>query len=462
MNNNGTVLVIDDEQAILQVMTGNLKQNGLSVVTADSAMEGLKLINREIFDTIIVDYQMPQMNGLEFLDKLKELEIEIPVIMVTAYGTIEMAVEAMKKGAVNYLTKPINYEEMELIVKNAIDKQKLLKEVTTLRQEISDRYGLQNFIGKNEEIMEILDKVLNIAETDATVLIQGETGTGKELIARAIQLNSLRKHKPFVKLNCATIPDNLLESELFGHEKGAFTNAHKQHIGKFELANTGTIYLDEVGDISLAVQSKLLRVLQEGEFDRVGGNRTLHVNARVVATTNRNLEEAVKNKEFRSDLYYRLNVIPIYLPPLRERKDDIPLLVRHFVKLYSIKNRKKIKAVSKSAMNILVNYPWPGNIRELENALERAVILEKEDDITDKYFHEKHDINIDETINLDGDLNFKKMKNRIIEGFEKEYISKLLKKYNGNISKASVKAQLNYKNFFEKMKRYEIKKQHFE
>ncbi len=462
MNNNGTVLVIDDEQAILQVMAGNLKQKDFSVVTAESALKGLKLLNNQIFDTVIIDYQMPQMSGLEFLDKLKELEIEVPVIMVTAYGTIEMAVEAMKKGAINYLTKPINYEEMAIMVKNAVDKQKLQKEVITLRQEVSDRYGLQNFIGKNDEIIELLEKALDIAETDATVLIQGETGTGKELFARAVHLNSFRKHKPFVKLNCAALPENLLESELFGHEKGAFTNAVKQHIGKFEQSHTGTIYLDEVGDISLTTQAKLLRVLQEGEFDRVGGNRTLRVDTRVIATTNKNLEEAVKGKEFRSDLFYRLNVVPIFLPPLRERKDDIPLLVEHFIKLYSIKNRKEVKKVSKNAMNILINYPWPGNIRELENTIERAVILEKEDLITDRYFHVKNNIDIEETIHLDGDLNFKKMKNRVIEGFEKDYISKLLKKFNGNISRASAKAELNYKNFFEKMKRYEIKRQNFE
>lgn len=462
MNNNGSVLVIDDEQAILKVMSGNLKQKGFSVVAADSAIEGLKLINQQIFDTVIIDYQMPQMNGLEFLDKLKEFEIDVPVVMVTAYGTIETAVDAMKKGAINYLTKPINYEEMWITVKNAVDKQKLQREVTTLRKEIGDKFGLQNFVGKNEKIMQVLEKVLQIAETNATVLIQGETGTGKELIARAIHLNSLRKHNPFIKLNCAAIPENLLESELFGHEKGSFTNAVKQHIGKFEQAHSGTIYLDEVGDISLAVQSKLLRVLQEGEFDRVGGSRTLQVDTRVIATTNKNLEEAVEKKEFRNDLFYRLNVLPVWLPPLRERKDDIPLLAEHFVKLYSIKNKKVVKPISKNVMDALVNYPWPGNIRELENIMERAVIMEKGEKIAEADLPAKYNLNLDETINLDGDLNFKKMKNRLIEHFEREYISKLLRKYNGNISKASAKAELNYKNFFEKMKRYEIKKQNFE
>lgn len=462
MNNNGSVLVIDDEQAILKVMSGNLKQKGFSVVAADSAIEGMKLINKQIFDTVIIDYQMPQMNGLEFLDKLKEFEIDVPVVMVTAYGTIETAVDAMKKGAINYLTKPINYEEMWITVKNAVDKQKLQREVTTLRKEIGDKYGLQNFVGKNEKIMQVLEKVLQIAKTDATVLIQGETGTGKELIARAIHLNSLRKHNPFIKLNCAAIPENLLESELFGHEKGAFTNAVKQHIGKFEQAHSGTIYLDEVGDISLVVQSKLLRVLQEGEFDRVGGSRTLQVDTRVIATTNKNLEEVVERKEFRNDLFYRLNVLPVWLPPLRERKDDIPLLAEHFVKLYSIKNKKEVKPISKNVMDALINYPWPGNIRELENIMERAVIMEKGEKIAEADLPVKYNLNLDETINLDGDLNFKKMKNRLIEHFEREYISKLLKKYNGNISKASAKAELNYKNFFEKMKRYEIKKKNFE
>lgn len=463
MNKKGSILVIDDEQPILKVMSGVLRQKGFAPVTASSAIEGLKLINNNDFNAVIVDYQMPQMNGLEFLDKLKELEADLPVIMVTAHGSIEMAVEAMKKGAINYLSKPINFEEMGIIVKNAVDKQKLQMEVKFLRKEVGEKFGSKDFVGKSKTIIEILDKVQFIAESDATILVQGETGTGKEMIARAIHCNSLRKQKPFIKLNCAAIPENLLESELFGHEKGSFTGAIKQHIGKFEQAHTGTIFLDEIGEISLAMQTKLLRVLQEGEFDRVGGNKTLQTDVRVIATTNKNLEEAIKNKEFRKDLYYRLNVIPLFIPPLRERRDDIPLLAEHFLKRYSIKNRKEVKPISERAMNSLINYSWPGNIRELENVIERALILERGDTISETTLslNNNSSFSLDDVINIDGDINFKKMKNRVIETFEREYITKLLTKSKGNISKASTKAGLNYKNFFEKMKRYEIDRKSF-
>lgn len=291
---------------------------------------------------------MPNLNGLELMAKMKGLGIEVPVVVVTAHGTIEQAVQAMKMGAVNYLTKPVNYDELALVVKNAVQQQDLRQEVKRLRREVSSRYGFENIIGKNEEMQTIFDLIVDVAETDATVMIRGDTGTGKELIARALHFNSLRKNEEFVRISCAALTEILLESELFGHEKGAFTGALKTRIGRFEQADGGTLFFDEIGDIPLSTQSKLLRVLQEKEFERVGGNKTIKTDVRIISATNRDLEKAVASGEFREDLFYRLNVLPIELPPLRERIDDIPLLAFHFLKLYSERFNKNVKDISQN------------------------------------------------------------------------------------------------------------------
>ncbi len=383
-----TILIIDDEKAILKVMEMNLQREEYVVFTADNGKDGLRILQEKDIDVILLDHQMPDINGIELLKIIKNRYKDLPVIMITAYGTIEMAVDAMKLGAFHYLTKPINYDEMFILIKNAVEQKKLLNRVEMLTQEVRKFYGLENIITNNQRMKDILEMIPGVADTEATILIMGETGTGKELIARAIHYNSKRAKGPFVKVNCTALSETILESELFGHEKGAFTGAYKMRKGRFETADGGSIFLDEMGDIPISMQLKLLRVLQEMEFERVGGSETIKVDVRVITATNRDLEDAVKKNSFREDLYYRINIIPIKIPPLRERKDDIPLLVNHFIEKFNRKNKKNIKEPSAELMSMLMEYDWPGNIRELENAIERIVILEKGELLTARYFTE--------------------------------------------------------------------------
>ena len=383
-----TILIIDDEKAILKVMEMNLQREEYVVFTADNGKDGLRILQEKDVDVILLDHQMPDINGIELLKIIKNRYKDLPVIMITAYGTIEMAVDAMKLGAFHYLTKPINYDEMFILIKNAVEQKKLLNRVEMLTQEVRKFYGLENIITNNQRMKDILEMIPGVADTEATILIMSETGTGKELIARAIHYNSKRAKGPFVKVNCTALSETILESELFGHEKGAFTGAYKMRKGRFETADGGSIFLDEMGDIPISMQLKLLRVLQEMEFERVGGSETIKVDVRVITATNRDLEDAVKKGTFREDLYYRINIIPIKIPPLRERRDDIPLLVNHFIEKFNRKNKKNIKEPSAELMSMLMEYDWPGNIRELENAIERIVILEKGELLTARYFTE--------------------------------------------------------------------------
>jgi DNA-binding NtrC family response regulator len=381
-----TILIIDDDRAILKVMQMNLEQEGFTVFTADNGKDSLRILQEKYIDVVLLDHQMPDTSGLELLKIIKGKYTDLPVIMVTAYGTIEMAVGAMKSGAFHYLAKPINYDEMFLLLKNAMEQRRLLNKVEMLTQEVKKIYCLENIITNNQKMTEILETALNVADTEATILIMGETGTGKELIAKAIHYNSRRSKGPFVKVNCTALSEALLESELFGHEKGAYTGAYKMRKGRFELADGGSIFLDEMGDIPVSMQLKLLRVLQEMEFERVGGGETLKVDVRVIAATNKDLEGAMKIGVFREDLYYRINVITIKIPPLRERKDDIPLLVNYFIDKFNKKNNKNIREASPELLDLLTEYHWPGNIRELENTIERAVILEKANILTPAHF----------------------------------------------------------------------------
>ncbi len=464
----GSLLIIDDEPDIRLVMSANLKKEGYEVETAEDGAVALQKLESRDFDAIIVDHQMPRLTGMEFLDRLRNGQRggwdrnEIPVIVVTAYGTIEMAVKAMKDGAYSYLTKPIQYEELSMQVKNAVERRKLSREVETLRHAVEERYQLGNILGKNPHMQEIFHLVRTVAETDATVLIHGESGTGKELIARAIHYNSRRKDRPFVTVSCSALPETLLESELFGHEKGAFTGAIRQRIGRFEMADGGTVFLDEIGEMSMPVQIKLLRVLQEREFERVGGNQPVKVDVRVIAATHKDLNRAMNERLFREDLFYRLNVVPIKLPPLRDRLDDVALLAVHFLNKYSEKNHKRIDRISTEGLSSLMHYSYPGNVRELENIIERAVIMEKGDTLTKidlkragggKYVIQPPMGNDIET--------FRKTKTEVVERFEKEYFTRLLRMYNGNMSRASRHAGINIKNFHEKMARYGLKKEEF-
>ncbi|NOY54145.1 MAG: sigma-54-dependent Fis family transcriptional regulator [Deltaproteobacteria bacterium] len=386
MPEQSTILVVDDEPAILEVMRLNLATQGYRVETAPSGREGLDVLVQTTCDAVIVDYKMPEMTGIEFLEQTRGKYPDLPVIMVTAFGSIEMAVEAMKKGAFNYLTKPLNYEEMFLLLKQAVEKKHLVEDVRGLRKEVKKQYRFERIITNNKKMLDLLGVVDNVAGTDATVMIRGETGTGKELIARAIHYNSPRSEKVFVKINCTALPDTLLETELFGHVRGAFTGAHRDRRGRFEQADGGTLFLDEIGDISMSMQAKLLRVLQEMEFERLGSNETVRIDVRVVASTNVDMEEAIRKGRFREDLYFRLNVVPIVIPPLRERKDDIYLLANTFLERFNEKHKKAIQVIPSELLTRFLQYDWPGNVRELENNIERGVVLSRGDILDVQHF----------------------------------------------------------------------------
>jgi DNA-binding NtrC family response regulator len=447
-------------------MSANLRKEGYEVETAEDGIEALKKLEGRDFDTIIVDHQMPRLTGMEFLGRFLGGRHsgrggpDVPVIIVTAYGTIEMAVQAMKIGAYSYLTKPIQYEDLSLQVKNAVERRRLSQEIENLRHEVEERYQFGNILGRNPQMLEIFQLIRTVAETDATVLIQGESGTGKELVARAIHYNSRRRDRPFVVVSCSALSETLLESELFGHEKGSFTGAVRQRIGRFEMADGGTVFLDEVGEIAMPVQMKLLRVLQEREIERVGGNQSVKVDVRVLAATHKDLHRAMSERSFREDLFYRLNVVPIKLPPLRERLDDVPLLAGHFLKKYSEKNRKQVVSISPQAFSALTRYSYPGNVRELENIIERAVIMEKGEMLS--RIDLKRPGKFDTPLFPESDIQpFRKTKTLVVEQFEKEYFSQLLRMYSGNMSKAALHAGINIKNLHEKMARYGLKKEEF-
>ena len=369
------ILVVDDEAAQRELIGGFLRKQGHEVLLAGSGAEGLARVRETRVDLVLSDFKMAGMSGIELLRGVKAVSPEIPFILVTAYGTVETAVQAMKEGAADYLTKPLDLEELLLRIGRVSEQVRLQSAVRELQAHLVERHRLEGIIGESGRMQEVLALVKRVAPSDATVLIRGESGTGKELIARALHFNSPRAAGPLVTLNCAALPEHLLESELFGHEKGAFTGAVAQRKGRFEQADGGSIFLDEIGDLSPALQVKLLRVLQERQFERLGGNRTLAVNVRILAATHRDLEQAMRDGAFREDLYYRLNVVTIQIPPLRERREDIPPLLDHFLRKFAEKNRRAVTGLTAAARDALLRYDYPGNVRELENLVERAVLL---------------------------------------------------------------------------------------
>lgn len=376
------ILVVDDEENIRTIIKRAFQKEGFMVNTASSGNEALKELTRTSYDLVITDLKMPDGDGINLLKQIHSLYPETMVMVITAYASTESAVEAMKAGAIDYIVKPINIEELRIIVRNALEKKILKEENIRLKKELYERYSFHNIVGKSKKIREIFSLIEKIAPTNSTVLITGESGTGKELVAKAIHFSSQRKDQPFVSINCGALPENLLESELFGHVKGSFTGAYTDKKGLFEVAHKGTILLDEISEMSLWMQVKLLRVLQEKKIRRVGGTEEKEVDVRIIASTNVDLSEKIKEGKFREDLYYRLNVIRINLPPLRDRREDIPLLVEHFIKIYNQKTGKNIKGIKEDALKILEAYHWPGNVRELENCIERAVVFETSDYIT--------------------------------------------------------------------------------
>ncbi|NOX25343.1 MAG: sigma-54-dependent Fis family transcriptional regulator [Deltaproteobacteria bacterium] len=382
-----TILIVDDEPNYLIVISELLGEEGFETITADNGSTALELAQKSDIDLLLTDMQMPGMDGFSLLEKIKFTKPNLPVIMITAYGEVEKAVRAMRQGAFSYITKPFNNDELVATIKKALEHRTLAKENIRLRNEARSRYGFDRIIGKSRVMQRIYNLIERVAPTPTTVLISGESGTGKELVAHALHYNSPRSTGPFLSLNCAALPESLLESELFGHERGAFTGAIAMRKGKFEAADTGTIFLDEIGEMPLSLQAKFLRVLQEKSIERVGGNKTIEVDVRIVAATNKNLADEVKNGNFREDLFYRLNVVSIHIPPLRDRIDDIPILANHFIKKHAAQIERPNLIISREALSLLARQTWPGNVRELENTIERAAIFCNRDEIT------AHDIN---------------------------------------------------------------------
>jgi len=381
-----SVLVIDDEQLMRDFVKETLSRAGYRVTVAADGKSGMEILDKEPIDLVVTDLKMPQMDGLEVLRQVRTRFPGVNVVVMTAYATVETAVSALKGGAIDYIMKPFTPDEVEIVAEKALEHMRLREENLYLRSELKEIYNFEQMVGDSEPMKAIYEQIRKVAPSRATVLICGETGTGKELVARAIHYTSPRRNKPFIKINCAALSAGLLESELFGHEKGSFTGAHRRKIGRFELANEGTLLLDEISEMNADLQAKLLRVLQEREFERVGGSTPIGVDTRIVSTTNRDLREAVESGAFREDLFFRLNVVPINLPPLRARKEDIPLLVDHFLLKYAGENGRCVKRVSQDAMSMLVEHSWPGNVRELENCMERAVVLSDNEVLREEHF----------------------------------------------------------------------------
>ncbi len=459
---NKLVFIVDDEQAISKLLSYWVKDKWKYDVEVFSNGEDLLRRISAKPDLILLDIMLPGMDGLEILKRVKQHDSNLPVIILSAQGSVEVAVDSLKFGAFDYFPKPIDIPKLEPAIKNAIKGYDLTKELENLKENVKKEYSFSNIIsadGKMQDVFRLVNKVL---DNDITVLIYGESGTGKELIARAIHYNGKRKDKPFIVVNCASIPRELLESELFGHEKGSFTGAHQRKLGKFELANGGTLFLDEVGELEMLLQAKLLRVIQEKEFERVGGTELIKTDVRIISATNRDLKHAVEEKEFREDLFYRLNSFPIIIPPLRQRKGDILVLAQHFLEFFNKKLNKNIKGFSKKAYKLIYDYTWPGNIREMENTIERCLIIAEKDaiDVDDLPAHIKASepsMNTDSGVSLFSDENivpFEKLK--------EESIRHALKVTNGNIVEAAKKLQLGRATIYRLMEKYKIENRSIE
>ncbi|OGW08766.1 MAG: Fis family transcriptional regulator [Nitrospinae bacterium RIFCSPLOWO2_12_39_16] len=455
-----TILIIDDEKSMREFLSIMLEKEGYRTIAIDNGNDALKFIKDNDYDLIITDIKMPKITGIDILRESMTLHQNTPVIMITAFASTEVAVEAMKLGAHDYITKPFNVDEIKIIIKNAIEKKSLFDENIFLKEELKGRYHFSNIVGKSEKIQKIFELIQKVANGKSTVLITGESGTGKELVAKAIHHNSNRRDKPFVSISCGAIPETLLESELFGHQKGAFTSADSDKKGLFEIADGGTFFLDEVTEAPPSIQAKLLRVLQEKEFKRVGGVKDIKVDVRVIAATNKNLHKLIEEGKFREDLYYRLNVIPIELPSLRERKVDIPLLVSHFINKYNSINKKGIKGIRPEAMEMLERYIWRGNVRELENVIERAVTLETNDNIqADSLSDEIRNYRVEhlktiseipsEGVNLED----------YITKIEKDIILSALEKTGWVKKKAAELLNMSFRSFRYKLQKYDIEKE---
>lgn len=440
------ILVVDDEKAMRESLNDWLKEDGYQVGLAESGNKAIDMARNDPWEVILLDLKMPGMNGLETLKKLKEVRPDAEILMMTAYATVDTAVQAMKEGAFDYLVKPFDPDEVEMLIQKIVAHRDLVLENILLRKKLEETYQFDEIIGKSDVMQEVFELITRVAPTDSTVLITGESGTGKELIARAIHGNSNRCYMPFIAVSCGALPDSLLESELFGYEKGAFTGAEHTKKGRFEMAHKGTLFLDEIGDISLKTQVDLLRVLQQKEVQRLGGEDVVEVDVRIIAATNSDLSRAIREDRFREDLYYRLNVIAVKVPPLRERKEDIPLLADAFLRKYCLEMNKEERRIGRSALKLLMDYDWPGNVRELENIIERALVIGQADEISpdDLPFSSKE---------LGPDAFPKSLKM-----MEKIHIQRILEATGWNITRAARDLGIDRQTLYNKIEKYEIRR----
>jgi two-component system response regulator GlrR len=443
---HGKILIVDDDQNILEVIKMRLEAVGYNITTSISGDLALIKAREELFDLVITDLKMSPKDGIQLMEELLLINPEMPIIILTAHGTIENAVEAVKKGAYSYLLKPFDNKELILHINNALEKQKLTNKIKYLQTIIQEKYGFDNIIGESKKMRKVFKKIAQIAKTDSSIYIYGESGTGKELVAKAIHYSSNRANAPFIAISCGALPETLLENELFGHVKGAYTDAFESKKGLFAQADRGTIFLDEIGETPPSFQVKLLRVLQEQEFKPIGSDKSIKTDTRVIVATNRDLHKAVENGNFREDLFYRIHVIPINLPPLRERKEDIPILANYFLKKYIKKSKKKINGITTPAIRKMMLYNWPGNVRELENKIEYAIAMCEKTNIS------CNDILLSQKDNTKNIRSFKKAK----EDFEKEYLIKLLKINRGNITNTAKMAKKSRSDIYDLIKKYNI------
>jgi len=449
MTKKARILVVDDEAPMREALNDWLMEDGYEVGLAESGKNAIAMVMEKSWDVILLDLKMPGMDGIETLRQLKgkDVDTDAEILMMTAYATVDTAVQAMKEGAFDYLVKPFAPDEIEMQIKKIVAHRELVLENILLRQKLEERSEYDEIIGKSDAMQKIFDLITQVAPTDSTVLVTGESGTGKELIAQAIHGNSQRCYMPFIALSCGALPDSLLESELFGYERGAFTGAEHTKKGRFEMADKGTLFLDEIGDISLKTQVDLLRVLQQKEFRRLGGQEEIKVDVRILAATNRDLEKAISENKFREDLFYRLNVISIHVPPLRERKDDIPLLVKAFIRRYCLEMNKELLKITPSALKLLMDYNWPGNVRELENVIERALVIGRDKEIvTDDLPFSRKELGPQTT-----PISLKLM--------EKMHIKRMLEETGWNISKTARVLEVDRQTLYNKIEKYKIEKE---
>jgi DNA-binding NtrC family response regulator len=447
MSNKPRILIVDDEAAMRESLKDWLMEDGYEVNSAESGEAAVKMAAERNWDIVLLDLKMPGMDGIETLEKIKELNPDTEVLMMTAYATVDTAVQAMKEGAFDYLVKPFDPDEVEIQIKKIVEHKDLVVQNILLRKKLEEKYHYDEIIGKSDAMQEVFDLIERVAPTDSTVLITGESGTGKELVAQAIHGNSARCYMPFIAVSCGALPETLLESELFGYERGAFSGADHRKRGRFEMADKGTLFLDEIGDISLKTQVDLLRILQQKEFSRLGSEELIKVDVRILAATNRDLKTAIREKRFREDLFYRLNVISIHIPPLRQRKEDIPLLANAFIQKYCLEMNKEEVKIAPSALKLLMDYDWPGNVRELENIIERALVIGQGQKIeADGLPFSRRDL-----APADLPKSLKKM--------ESVHIRRILKEANWNISKAARELDIDRQTLYNKIDKYGITKE---